>query len=198
MKRGAFIAITGLLGGVFLHVAGILAFPLFAGRDLWTDVADYGPTEVFNLIPQAEPGEDSLATLDPNMVHAVCRLDLTRPHRIFAAFAARFWSVGILDRTGRNLYSLNSATAGRADLDVLLIQPADLTPLRRNPPPVLEQSVVVDLTIDEAIVVIRAFAPDASARALLAGELARANCDAPVDLSPAAPAQVAPPPAEAP
>jgi uncharacterized membrane protein len=185
MRRAALILIAGLLGGAVIHVAGILAFPVFGGRDMWNDMERYGPEEVFNIIPQPVPGEESIAYLDPDMVHAVCRTRLSAgPHRVVASLNASFWSVGILDRRGHNLYSLNSETAGRDGLDLLLILPSDLTPLRRNPPPILEQSVVIDLAIDEAIVVIRAFAPDPSSRESIAADLAAADCNAPVDLSP--------------
>ncbi len=185
MRRGARILFAGLLGGVVVHVAGVLAFPAFGGRDLWNDVAGYGPEAVFNVVPAPVPGAQAIAYLDPEMAHAVCRVDLAAgPHRIVANLDAAFWSVGILDQGGRNLYSLNSEAAGNEALDLLLILPSDLTPLRRNPPAVLEQSVVVDLPINEAIIVIRAFVPDPTLRPAIEAQLAAANCSAPFDLTP--------------
>ena len=190
MKRTAFLILAGLIGGVVIHIVAVLAFPAYGGRSLWNAVEAYGPERTFAVIPRPAPGEETIAYLDPNMAHAICRFDLSRgPNRIVAALSG-FWAVGIFDARGQNLFSLTSGGADREILDLLIARPQELTPLRRDPPPILEEAVVVDLAVDRAVMVIRAFVPDPTQWDQVAAMLATADCAAAFDLNPE------PPPAE--
>ena len=172
MRRWAAIVIAGMLGGVILHILAVLAFPSLAGRNLWEAMEYLGPERMFHLVPASAPGVKPIAYLDPNMAHAVCRIDLTRgPSRIISQLDAVFWSVGVFNAHGLNLYSLNSRTSGRSDLDLLLIRSSELTPLGLNPPPILEQAVVADFTVNSVIVVLRAFVPDSTLVAEISDQL---------------------------
>lgn len=185
MRRWAAIVIAGMLGGVILHILAVLAFPSLAGRNLWEAMEYLGPERMFHLVPASAPGVKPIAYLDPNMAHAVCRIDLTRgPSRIISQLDAVFWSVGVFNAHGLNLYSLNSRTSGRSDLDLLLIRSSELTPLGLNPPPILEQAVVADFTVNSVIVVLRAFVPDSTLVAEISDQLTSADCDAPFQLEP--------------
>lgn len=184
MKRIALIVATGLLGSVVIHIIAVLAFPAFGGRDLWVELDEFGPPATFASIPIPAPDAEGLAFLDPNMVHAVCRADLSdAPHRVVIDMDVPFWSIGVLDRRGRSLYGLNSGAVGDAGLDLLLIASRDLEALRRAPPAVLEEAVIVDLAAAPTIVVLRVFAPDPIAAADVARKIGDLQCAAPIDLS---------------
>ncbi len=196
MRRTALLILTGLLGGVIIHIVAVLAFPSVGGRSLWDEVATLGPEGNFTVIPRPSPGTESIAYLDPNMVHAICRFDLrTGPARIVASLRG-FWTVGVFDDRGQNLYSLTSGATERELLDLLIARPQELTPLRRDPPPIMEEAVVVDLPVDRAIVVIRAFAPDADVWTSVAADLLGADCLASFNLSPQGPVGLQPGPVE--
>ena len=190
------LVLTGLLGGVVIHIVAVLAFPSVGGRSLWDAVEPLGPEGVFTVIPRPSPGAESIAYLDPNMAHAICRFDLTTgPARIVASLTG-FWTVGVFDARGQNLYSLTSGATEREILDLLIARPQELTPLRRDPPLVMEEAVVVDLAVDQAIVVIRAFAPDPALWELAAASLMMADCATAFDLSGPAPQGFQPGPVE--
>ncbi|MHA1559457.1 MAG: DUF1254 domain-containing protein [Alphaproteobacteria bacterium] len=183
MRRTALLIVAGLLGGVVIHIATVLAFPSFGGRDLWKAVDPLGPEGVFAIIPKPSPGSESIAYLDPNMAHGICRFDLSvGPRRIVASLEG-FWSVGIFNDRGQNLYSLTSGGADREILDLLIARPEALTPLRRDPPAILEEAVVVDLGIDRGIAVIRGFVPDPTMWDQISAQLAAADCAAAFDLT---------------
>lgn len=176
MSRLLLIILTGLLGGVVIHILVVLAFPAVGGRDLWEAAAAFGPEERFSIIPPPAPGDATIAFLDPNMAHAMCRFDLSSaPHRIVAALPG-LWSVAIFNRRGQNLYSITGEQADIEFLDLLIAQPEQLTPLRRNPPPILEEALVIDLDVDRVIVVIRNFVADPTQWDQVAAQLAFANC----------------------
>jgi uncharacterized membrane protein len=183
MSRGALLVVAGLLGGIVIHITSVLTFPSLGGRNLWQAVETLGPEGVFAITPKPSPGSESIAYLDPNMAHGICRFDLSvGPRRIVASLES-FWSVGIFNDRGQNLYSLTSGGADREILDLLIARPEALTPLRRDPPAILEEAVVVDLEIDRGIVVIRGFASDPTMWDQISAQLAAADCTAAFDLT---------------
>ena len=183
MRRTTLLVFTGLLGGVFIHIVTVLAFPSVGGRLLWNVIEPLGPEGSFAVIQRPSPGTESITHLDPNMVHAICRFDLSKgPTRIVAALTG-FWTVGIFDERGRNLYSLTSGATESELLDLLIARPQELTPLRRDPPLILEEALVVDLAVDRAIVVVRAFASDTALWDAMALSLAGADCQTGLNLA---------------
>lgn len=180
----------GVLGGVVVHILVVLAFPNLAGRNLWNALAEYGPPSAFAQVPAPAPGDEEIAYLDPTMLHAVCRIDLASgPHRVTSNISATYWSLGVLDRRGRGLYGVNGSTAGGASIDLLLISSADLEAVRREPPALLEELIIVEVpTGTRAIAVLRAFVRDTTMRAVVAEELGRAECVGPIDITDAPPA----------
>jgi uncharacterized membrane protein len=186
MRRTLLFVLGGVLAGVIIHIVVVFLLPGFANRDAWTTMARFGADGEFHLVPVSQPGDEALPFLDPRFVHAVCRFRLSGgPVHVVAPMPDDFWSLGIFDRRGRNLYSLNDRTAARNPLDLFLITPADLARLRSDPPDVLETSIVVDLPIDTGFVLLRAFAADATLVEPIRQTLAKADCDAPVVTTPA-------------
>lgn len=185
MSRAARIVLAGFLGAVIVHLVVILLFPAIGSNDVWSAMDGQDADGRFAVLPQPEAGVAERAYLDPMMVHAVCRFDRLdeAPVRIVAALDDVFWSAAVLDRRGRNLFSVNDRTAA-APLDLLIVGPADLSALQRAAAAVLEESVVVDLAIESGLVVLRAFARDPTMLPELRAMLAAADCNAPIDLTP--------------
>ncbi|MGD9738279.1 MAG: hypothetical protein AB7O56_09395 [Bauldia sp.] len=187
MSRALKILAGGVLGAIVVHILVVMLLPRYGGRDVWTVMSAYGPEGAFHLLPRPETGGVEFAFLDPHLVHAVCRFELDgEPLRIRADVATDFWSAALFDRSGNSLYSLNDRTAGRADVDLFLIGPAEvdfLPDAEAN----LPETVIVDLPIETGLVVIRAFFRDAAMKPLVEASLAGAACDAPLDLPPPPP-----------
>ena len=61
-------------------------------------------------------------------------------------------------------------------VDITLVTPAQMLQLRRNMPPALTQSVLVELPDVEGFVVLRAITPEASGERAARSFLAEANC----------------------
>ncbi|MGV8840080.1 MAG: DUF1254 domain-containing protein [Bauldia sp.] len=196
MNRAIRVGLAALLGAVIVHLVVILLFPAIGSNDVWSAMDDQGADGRFAVLAQPTPATAERAYLDPMMVHAVCRFDRLdeNPVRIVAVLEDVFWSAAVFDRRGRNLFSVNDRTAA-TPLDLLLVGPADLSVMQRDAAAVLEESVVVDLAIDSGLVVLRAFAADATMLPGLRAMLAAADCNAPIDLSPVAEPVVTVPPA---
>lgn len=198
MTRAVKIILFGLLGAVVVHVLLVLLLPRVGGRDVWTVMSAYGPEYTFRLLPRPESGGVEFSFLDPHLVHAMCRFTLDgRPLRITAGVATDFWSAAVFDRNGSSLYSLNDRTAGREDIDLLLVGPAEVTALTELEG-ALEDTVIVDIPVETGLLVLRAFYRDPPMKPLVEAALRAANCNASIALPAPPPPREMPPPSNAP
>jgi uncharacterized membrane protein len=161
MNRTILFLIGGLLLGGIIHIAIVFMVPYHADQDAWTQIDRFGADDQFHLLPQSQPGAEPLKSLDPWMLHAVCRFSLANgPLRITAALPDSFWSVALFDRRGRNMYSLNDRSAERTRLDLAVITPVQMAQIRQDPPPTLETAIVVELPLEEGFALLRVFVAD--------------------------------------
>jgi uncharacterized membrane protein len=176
MRRTGLFVAAGLLLGVAIHVAVVLMVPLFASHDAWAAVGALGIDETFHLMPASKPGESG-GEGDPDVVQAVCRFDLSNgPVRILATLPDSFWSVGLFDRRGRNLYSLNHTAMTQPHLDLTVATSAEAAAL---PTGADQNALIAAWPENLGMAVLRAFVPDEASRPALTTALAAAQCNAP-------------------
>lgn len=186
------IVLLGLVGGVIVHILAILLVPRVAGADVIAAFESLGPQGRFVTLEQSSAGGIATPFLDPDFVYALCRVNLSDgPARISATLTAELWSVAVYDRQGTNLFSVNDQTAGRSAIDLLVLRDEDLATLQRQGAPILEQAILVDVALTEALVVIRAFYRDPTLLGPTRAMLAAADCGAPLE-TPAVPAPASP------
>jgi uncharacterized membrane protein len=177
VRRTILFIVGGLLLGGIIHVAIVFLVPYYAGNDAWAQMQRFGPDGQFHTLPIPEAGAEPLAALDPRMIEAVCRFNLSNgPVRIQAEFPDEFWSVAVFDRRGRNVYSLNDRAAERSRLDLVILTPVQMAQLRQDPPASLETAIVLELPISAGFVMLRVFVPDDSMLHGAQAALAGANC----------------------
>jgi uncharacterized membrane protein len=176
MTRTVIAAVAGVLIAAAMHIAIVLLVPFFATTDAWSKVAALGADDVFHILPAAGaiPG-------DAHLMSAACEFDLTDgPVRIRAALPDTFWSVALLDRRARNLYSLNDSSSEQSRLDLVVVTPAQAAAFAANPPPSSQAAIIAELPLDAAIAVIRVFVADAASAASVTAALTGADCNAPL------------------
>lgn len=179
MKRTLLFALGGLLLGGVIHIAIVFMVPYYASKDAWAQMRRFGPDGQFHLLPLPEAGAEALASLDPRMLHAVCRFTLAGgPVRMLVGFPDEFWSVAVFDRRGRNVYSLNDRSAEGSRLDLAILTPVQMAQLRQDPPASLETAIVLELPIDAGFALVRVFVPDDSLLTTARQSLAAADCAA--------------------
>ncbi len=176
------ILLLGLVGGVIVHIVAILLVPRVAGADVIAAFESLGPPGRFVTIEQSSVVGVATPFLDPDFVYALCRVTLTDgPARISATLTAELWSVAVYDRDGTNLFSVNDQTAGRSAIDLLVLRDEDLAALQRQGAPILEQAILVDVPVTDALVVIRAFYRDPTLLGPTRAMLMAADCGAPLE-----------------
>ena len=177
MKRTILFLVGGLLLGGIIHIAVVFMVPYYADRDAWAQMHQFGRDDQFHVLPLPQAGSEPLKSLDPWMLHAVCRFSLADgPVRITAALPDDFWSIAIFDRRGRNMYSLNDRSAEHTRLDLAVITPVQMAQLRQDPPPSLETAIVIELPIEEGFALLRVFVPDETKFDAAANAVRSADC----------------------
>lgn len=154
----AFLATLSLAAVV--HILVVLAIPHQVTHSAYTDTGQFGPDRQFNLLPPVKAGSEPLPGLDPAMKHAACRYQLDEGPVLFtAAIPVPFWSIGLFNDAGEVVYSLNNRTAGSDILSMLLITPEQLAILRENPPPDLDELIVIETKAPKGFALLRALSP---------------------------------------
>jgi uncharacterized membrane protein len=165
-----------LLAGV-VHICAILLVPFVARSDGWSRLVQVAGEDQFREVPVDGAGNAGLTGLDPLFITGACRLDLREaPAGIALQSRERFWSIGIYDPTGTIVFSLNDRTATDGRLDMMVVNAQQNVALKRARPPEFEQMIVVESHTDDAIALLRLFAPTPSVQAEARQILSQAEC----------------------
>ena len=91
MKRTILFAIGGVLLGGIIHIAVVFMVPYYADHDAWAQLDRFNADDRFQVLAMPEPGAEPLSSLDPRMMHAVCRFSLgSGPIRITATLPDQY------------------------------------------------------------------------------------------------------------
>lgn len=178
MRSLLYAIALGLVGAGIVHIVILLMVPTFSERDAWSRLAESGDLYSFVRTERDDARAVSIKSDDPLFESAACRFDLTNgPVRIVSTGNVPFWSISIYDRRGNNLYSFNDRTAAGGDLDLVVVTPAQILELRKDPPPEIISSVFAETNASEGVAVLRSFVPDASWANQVRDYMSRAECE---------------------
>jgi len=176
MARLAFAVLVGLVGAAVLHILVLFLVPLYSDHDAWSRLAARAGLYETVMLTTSPGGARPLIVGDPLIRAVGCRFDLTDGiARLTAPEGAPFWSLSVFDRSGLNRFSINDRTAERS-VDLIVAMPFQVVELRKDLPAEFADSVIVEVPEAEGLIVLRAFAPDATLEPAIAGFLEGANC----------------------
>ena len=177
MNRSFYVlALAFVLAGI-VHILIILLIPNYATKDAWTKLAGVAEPWKFSILSQ--PGSETgiLPIVDPAFGTAACRYDLNEaPLWVSAGGNLPFWSVAIFDRQGRNIYSFNDRTAIEREMLLIVLDPVQMAQLRKNPPKETEKAVLVESSVKQGFVQVRALQENPSWSAEVRRFLREAQC----------------------
>jgi uncharacterized membrane protein len=177
MIRLAHALLLGLLGAGIVHIAVLFLVPQMSERDAWSRLALTSDLYRMTRIDPEAGGPAVAGSVDPLFRATACRFDLSEGVvRISAPGNVPFWSVSVYNRGGQNIYSFNDRTSATGLLDFAVLTPAQMIELRKELPEELQQAIFVEAPLDEGIVVIRTFVPDASWEEVVNRYLAGITC----------------------
>ncbi|MEP1206712.1 MAG: DUF1254 domain-containing protein [Rhizobiaceae bacterium] len=163
MKRSIYaLSVAFVLAGI-VHILIILLIPNYAAKDAWTKLEKVAGLWEFSVVAQPGGRNDTLPLVDPAFGTAACRYDLSdAPALVSAEGQLPFWSIAIFDRQGRNIYSFNDRTAVERQLSLLVVNPVQMAQIRKNPPAESDRAVLVETSVSQGFVLIRALREDRS------------------------------------
>ncbi len=132
-----------LLGGI-VHLVAVLVLPRTATQDAYTRLARLRRSM---RSPRCRsPGaERTDAVHGPAFASAVCRYDLEAgPIRLTVPISPAYTSVSFYTRRGVAYYAINDRSAGRRQIELLLMTAAQRAELRRrktSPPPTVDRRI---------------------------------------------------------
>lgn len=177
MTRFVYAILLGLVGAGIVHIAVVLAIPIYSERDAWSQISDLADTNRFVRLARSGPGGTLLHSADPLLEAAACQFDLSDgPVRATIEGTVPFWSMSVFDRRGQSAFSLNDRTATAGALDIVIATPVQMIELRKDMPPEFERSVFVEADIDLGMLVVRTIVPDPTWRPAVEAWFDKAAC----------------------
>jgi uncharacterized membrane protein len=178
MVRALYTLAVGLVGAGIVHIAILFLLPTISDRDAYSVLAErLPPYEVAQVVPGGTT--DGLARdLDPLFSALVCRFDLEDGpvHITGGRQKVPFWSLSLYDDGGQNVFSLVDRTAAGQVLDVVVVDPRQMTDMRNDLPAAADRSLFVETGISRGLVMVRAFVPDPSFAEAIAAYLRGVEC----------------------
>ncbi len=160
MIRLALWALAGIVLGLVIHLAVILTLPLVAEDRLWNRLAEQGGVGEVFVLEHPEPGEPNPLQLDPELVYAACRYDLSQGPGVFSGeLPIDFWSIGVFDHEGRSVYSTTNRSGVGTALELGIFNPAQTRLLAEQQFEIEQGLLIVESPVDEIVAVVRLAVP---------------------------------------
>jgi uncharacterized membrane protein len=169
---------AGLLLGLLVHLATLLALPSLATRDASRRLESLTREGGFHLLPTASPSEAVLPSPDPSIVMAACRFDLSRgPVHVRAPLTGSFFSVSFYTPDGLAFYALTDRAAPEGAIELTLYTSLQLAEVRSREGPDTPEALRLEAPKPEGLIVLRALAPEPSYGPILVRTLSSATCE---------------------
>lgn len=175
MIRFLVITLGTVCLAVVVHITTVLMMPRLDPSDPWDALGQLvdGPQAV--VLPQASPRGGPLSALDPHVVHAACRFDLSEgPLAVSAASNVEHWALGLYRLDGTVIYSLTSQTALAQGISLELRTPGQERGQTIGAAP--SETLEITANIDAGYVLYRTLVPFPSARARAEASASQLTC----------------------
>jgi uncharacterized membrane protein len=141
-----------------IHIASVLTLPLLAPKNAWARLMPLGPANAMILLPAADPGNQVMPMMAPDVRYAICRFDLgPGPVRVRAGVPNDLWSIALYTPESDNFYTVQGADMRRAQIDLIVAkEDQDVAEAGVDAPEGAENTVVVKSPVEQGIALIRA------------------------------------------
>jgi len=167
------LAIGALLGGV-VHICATFAAPLVSSGNAYQQLRAALPLNRMVVLPAPASGKQILPYLQPDVLYAMCRYELTGgPVSVTAAVSGPGWVLSLHTPGGDNFYVLPGQQLRRREVSFLLVPSGDPTHAQRRASPTDTQ---VASPSAEGLIVVRAAVTGLAWLAETEAVLRRSSC----------------------
>lgn len=165
-----------LLGGV-VHLVAVLLLPQTATQDAYTRLSPIAQVNTVTPVPQPSPQNEVMPFMDPAFATSVCRYDLSNGSiRLTVPISPSYTSVTFHTRRGVAYYAINDRSAGRRQIELLLMTAAQRADLPEEEDVTAADRLIVESPSGTGLIVIRALAPEPGLLPDARAVLNRASC----------------------
>ena len=165
-----------LLGGI-VHLVAVLILPRTATQDAYTRLTPVAPVNAVAALPQPAAQSELMPFMDPAFASAVCRYDLSAaPIKLTVPISPAYTSVSFYTRRGVAYYAINDRSAGRRQIELLLMTAAQRAELPEEEDVTAADRLIVESPSSTGLIVIRALAPEPGLMPVARTVLGRATC----------------------
>lgn len=177
MTRTLIFVVAGVLLGLIIHLIIMLILPGFATRDVYSRIEALGALNRPTILPVPAPGAPNPLRLDPELVYAVCQIDLAPgPGVVSGLLPDAFWSVAVFDRRGTVVYSTTNRDGIGETLELGIFNAAQTRLLAQQQIDIAEGLLIVEAPSDAIFVVVRLAPPHQAMRARFEASLTGLAC----------------------
>jgi len=177
MIRTLLYLLAGVLLGGIIHIAVILALPTFASRDIWTKITALNAENRIEILPEVPPGAPNPFGLDPELVYAVCQLNISEaPAEVSGVLPDGFWSLSVVNPAGVVVYSTTNRDGIGQNLDLGIFNPTQTRLLAEQELDVADGLLIVESRDDEVFIAVRLHPPYPAMRGRYRDALAGLTC----------------------
>lgn len=170
--------VGGLVLGALIHIVVILTLPGSATRDVWHRLDALAPLETTIVLDDLAPGEANPMGLDPELLYAVCRLQLDDgPGIVNGSLPLTFWSVAVFNPQGHVIYATTNRSGSGALLDMGVFNPAQTRLLAEQRFEIEDGLLIVEAGGNEVAVVVRLAPPHPDMRDRYRTALEALSCE---------------------
>ena len=178
ISKFLYVVIMGIVGAVIVHLTIIFLLPSLSANNTWTLFADNTEVGIPQPIGSSIGDNKQNLFLDPMFETAACRFDLTEGiMQVTASGDATLWTIVVFDTSGTAIFSANDRIANSADVDLAIVNQAQLRFARQYTPDELAQSIVAAADQNEGFALLRVYAPDASWKSSAKKFIESMQCD---------------------
>lgn len=121
-----------VLGGI-IHICATFAAPVVGTGNAFQQLRAVLPLNQMVVLPAPASGKQILPYLQPDMLYAMCRYELTGgPVSVTAAVSGRGWVLSLHTPAGDNFYVLPGQQLRRDDVSFLLVPSGDPAHVQRR------------------------------------------------------------------
>ena len=177
MIRWLLWILSGVLLGGMVHLVAILVLPSTATQDAYSRFAPVAPVNKVTPVQQPSPQREIMPFMDPAIVSAVCRYDLTDgPIKLTVPVSAAYTSVSFYTRRSIPYYAINDRSAGRRLIELLLMTADQRADLPEDEDVTAADRLIVESPSDTGIILIKALAPEPGLMPAARAALDRSTC----------------------
>lgn len=178
MNKTLFWIFGGLILGGLIHLVTILTLPNSATRDTWHRLEAIAPLETTVVLDDIAPGSPNPLGLDPELLYAVCRLELgDGPGIINGNLPLAFWSVAVFNPRGHVIYATTNRSGSGTFIDMGIFNPSQTRLLAEQRFEIEDGLLIVEAGGNDIAAVIRLAPPHPTMRDRYRAMLAAINCE---------------------